>query len=219
MPCIETIETTERKEDILSSYESRLEKTANIFDTTRQLLQDFQETFFSQRYERENMKTELRESLAKHGSLRKKDFDHMMQGIFLGQEEKEKEARGLLNTYLNEQKEMAQALRERLREFKDSLVKGETERVKEFQAWIQEILARQDERKDEITSQLKEFQKQQEELAKKLKTLLGKERELRIKDIKDMLQEFKRQHQEFRVRQQGQREEVLRKLNDFKTRL
>ncbi|MCX5798144.1 MAG: hypothetical protein NTU90_01030, partial [Proteobacteria bacterium] len=82
-----------------------------------------------------------------------------------------KEVRNLLDKYLDEQKEMAQALRENLKEFSDSVTKGETIRVEEFQAWLGNILAKQNERKDEVVSRLKEFGEEQKELALKSKEL------------------------------------------------
>jgi len=197
--------------NIFSSYEARIQSIGEIFNTTHQLLKGFQESFLDTKQEREKINAALRENLAKNGSLRRKDFDNMMQGILSTQDEREKEVRDLLNSYLNEQREMAQALRERLERFKDSLARGEALRLKEFQSLIKEILAKQDERKDKVTSGLKEFQKEQEVLAKRLKGLLAKGRELRIRDFKSMLKEFEAQHKE-RLARQGERKKGVRHL-------
>lgn len=203
-------------ENIISSYETRIQSIGDIFDTTHQLLEGFQESFLDTKQEREKLKTELRESLAKNDSLRRKDFDNMMRVILSSQDEREKEVRFVLKNYLNEHKEMAFALRENLSKVKDALVKGEAERIKESQAMIKEILAKQEERKEEVTSKLKEFQKEQQEMAIRLKTLLAKGRELRIKDLKSMLKEFKAQHKERIARYEERREEVRHILGDFK---
>jgi len=203
-------------EDIISSYEVRIQSIGDIFDTTHQLLRGFQDSFLDTKQEREKINAELRENLAKNDSLRRKDFDNMMQGILSTHEEREKEVRNLLDSYLNAQKEMAQALRENLSKVKDALAKGEAGRIKEFQAMIKEILARQEERKEEVTSNLKEFQKEQQEMAKRLKTLLDKGKELRINDLKSMLKEFKVLHEERIARQEERREEVCHILGDFK---
>lgn len=203
-------------ENIVSSYETRIQSVGAIFDATHQILQGFQDSLLDTKQEREKINTELRENLAKTESLRKKDFDNMMQGILSAQDERENEVRNLLNSYLNEQKEMAQALRENLEKFKDGLAKGEVERAKDFQGMIKEILAKQDERKEEITSKLKVFQKEQQEMAKRLKELLAKGRELRIMDLKSMLKEFKAQHKQRIVCQKERREEVCGMLGGFK---
>jgi len=127
--------------NIFSSYEARIQSMGEIFDTTHQLLKGFQESFLDTKQERKKINAALRENLAKNGSLRRKDFDNMMQGILSIQDKREKEVRNLLNSYLNEQREMAQALRERLERFKDSLARGEALRLVEFQSLIKEILA------------------------------------------------------------------------------
>jgi transcription termination factor NusB len=202
--------------DIVSSYEARIQSIGAIFDTTHQILEGFHDSFLDTKQEREKVNAELRESLARNESLRKKDFDNMMKGILSTQDEREKEVRNLLNSYLNEQREMAQILGESLGKFKDSLARGEVQRVKEFQALIKGILAKQDERKDEVSSKLKEFQKEQNELASRLKGLLAKGREFRIKDLKLMLNEFKKQHRERIALWEGRKEEVRSMLGDFK---
>ena len=84
-------------ESIVSSYEAKIRSIGAIFDTTHQLLQSFQGSFLDTRQERERLKAELRENLAKNESLRKKDFDNIMQDILSTQERKEQEVRNLLN--------------------------------------------------------------------------------------------------------------------------
>ena len=202
--------------NILSSYEARIKSIGSIFDTTHQILQGFQEALLDTRQEREKIRVELRESLTKNGSLRRKDFDNMMQSILLTQEEREKEVGNLLNQYFNEQREMAQALRGNLESVKDSLVKREAQRLKGFQEMTKEILAKQDKRKEEVTSKLKEFQKEQNVLAVRLKELLAKGKEIRIRDFKSMLKEFKAQHKERISRQQERKEMVHNLIEGFK---
>ncbi len=202
--------------NILSSYEARIKSIGSIFDTTHQILQGFQEALLDTRQEREKIRVELRESLTKNGSLRRKDFDNMMQSILLTQEEREKEVGNLLNQYFNEQREMAQALRGNLESVKDSLVKREAQRLKGFQEMTKEILAKQDKRKEEVTSKLKEFQKEQNVLAVRLKELLAKGKEIRIRDFKSMLKEFKAQHKERISRQQERKEMVHNLIESFK---
>ena len=201
---------------IVSSYEARIQSVESLFDTTHQILQGFHDSFLDPKQEREKLNVELRESLAQKRSLRRKDFDNMMQGIILTQNEGEKEVRNLLNTYLSEQKEMAQDLRGNLEKFKDSLAKGEAQRVKEFQEMIKEILVKQDERKDEVTGRLKEFKKEQKMLASRLKELLAKGRDLRTKDLKRMLNEFRGQYEERLARQEERKREVSQLLSERK---
>jgi len=212
----ETVELTNVVEDIISSYEARIESISSIFDATPLILGEFQESLLNTKQEGEKINTQLRDILAKNKSLRKKDFDKMMQGILSAQDERKKEVRDLLKGYLNAQKELSQTLRDNLAKVKDALAKSEAGRVKEFQALIKEIFIKQEERKEEITSKLKEFQKEQHEMAKRLKELLAKGRELTIGDFKSMLKEFKTQHKERLACQKERKEEVNKMLSDFK---
>jgi uncharacterized protein YecA (UPF0149 family) len=139
-----------------------------------------------------------------------------MEGIILTQNEREKEVRDLLNTYLNEQRAMARDLKDNLGKFRDSLSEGEAQRVKEFQQMIKEILAKQTERKDEVISKLKEFKKEQKMLASRLNELLAKGRALRIKDLKRMLNEFRGQYEERLARQEERKREVRHLLCERK---
>jgi len=202
-------------ENTFSSYETKVESFGAILDTTYQILQSFQDSL-EVRKEREKVTAELRKSLAEKESLRRKDFDNMMQGILAAQDKREREVRNLVNGYLGDQKEMARVLRENLRKFKDSLTKGEAERIKEFRELTNQILAKQEERKKGVVSMLKEFQKEQQKMMERLGTLLAKGKELRIKDLKLMLKEFKSQHQERIAHQQERREYVDGMLDGFR---
>jgi len=231
MPIVEEREHAENNAAFFR--DAKLESLSAISDATCQILQNFQDAIFvvdstfrdakqdsvlALKQEREQIKTELRECLAQNKSLRRKDFDNMMQGILSMQDEQEKEGRHLLNNYLMAQKNMSDALREHLAKFKDSLIKGEIERGKEFQKIIKEILDRQEERRNEVASMLKEFQEEQQEMVKKLRELLGKGKDLRIKDFKAMLKEFAMLHKERITHREERREEVQRMLSNFKNK-
>jgi hypothetical protein len=201
---------------ILSFYEIRIQSIGTVLDTTCQMLEGFQDVLANTRKERETISRELKDCLAKNESLRRKDFDTMMQGILLFQTEREKEVKNLLNLYLNEQREMARSLRESLGQAKDSLAKGEAQRLREFQDLIQGLRAQQAKRKEEVTRRLREFQGEQRELLSRLRALAAKGKGLRIRDLKLMLKEFQAQHKERRSRQQGRREAVRMMLDRFK---
>jgi chromosome segregation ATPase len=205
-------------ENMISSYEVRIQSVEAFFEATGQIFQDFQESLLNTRQEREKINNRLKENLARNESLRKKDFDRMMNIVFLYQEQSEQEIRKLSKEYLGEQTKLAQQLREGLRNFKDALTQGQTEKVKELQTLIKEILARQDESKIEVTSKLKEFQQGQQQTSKMLKDLLAKGEKLRIRDFKATLAEFKRQRKERIACQERRRQEVKDMLGEFKAK-
>lgn len=205
-------------EKVISSYEARIQSVEAFFEVTGQIFQDFQDSLLSTRAEREKINNQLRESLAKNGSLRKKDFDGMMSVISSYLDQSEQEVRQLSHKYLNEQKKLVQQLREGLKEFKDALTAGHAQKVKELQILIKKILSKQDESKIEVTSKLKEFQQGQQQTSEMLGDLLARGEDLRIRDFKAMLTEFKRQRKERIACQERRRQEVKDMLGEFKAK-
>jgi len=219
----ETQELKNVVEDIVSSYEMKIENMGSLFETTQLILSEFQEPLLKTTQVREEINSQLKDLLSQSEHLRKKDFDGMMQNILCTQIEKEKEIRNLLNSYLTEQKEMINLLREHLTKIKDAVAKGERVETQEPQNALSQILIRQDKRKQEVISKLKEFQKEQREMTEGLLSLLSKGKELRIRDLKAMLREFDTLRRERLIRQeerkvevQKRKEEVQRMLDDFK---
>jgi hypothetical protein len=204
--------------DIISSYETRIQGVEALFQTTHRILQGFQDSVLDTRQEQERINGQLRESLAQNGSLRKKDFDKMMSVISSHQDQEEQEARNLSKSYLNEQTIFVQELRESLRNFTEALAGGEVQRVKEFHSLITEIFARQEQRKNEVVSKLKEYQKDQQDTARMLNELLAKGRELRTRDLKSMLSEFQRGRNERIAHQEKRRGQVKGMLGEFKAK-
>ena len=153
-------------QDLITSYDARVDAIGTLIDDTYQILEDFKN-------KRVKLSAELKETLAKRESLRKKDFDRMTNGVLLNQEEKEKEVKESLKNFLKEQKKQAG-------ELKDAVIKGEAERTKKAEMEIEKGIA-------EIKGLLKDFCEQQEELTDRLRKLLTKGNDLKIRDFKDMI--------------------------------
>ena len=164
-------------------------------------LNEFQQPLLELKDQRENIKAQLQDLLAKNGHLRRKDFDQMMQRIVLIQVEKEKGIKDLLNNYFIEQRSTLNFLKENLAKIKEALANGEGGPLKDSPEVMSQILTQQDQRKQEITLLLKEFQREQQEMTRKLLELLAKGRELRIQDLKTMLKEFDVRRRECLARQ------------------
>ncbi len=177
-------------EEIISSYEAKIRSVGSLFDTTDQLIEGCQETFLDAKEEQHEIKAQVREVLARNEHLRKKDFDLMMQKILSAQERRGKDVKDLLKGYLNRQKEMANELRSSLAQFRTSLAEGEAQRSGECLAFIRRILADQEMRRESVIATLKGFREEQQEVAKRLRELLNKGRELRIRDLQSMLRGF-----------------------------
>ncbi|MEK6561478.1 MAG: hypothetical protein AABZ07_07060 [Nitrospirota bacterium] len=203
-------------DNIVSSYETSVRNIGSILDTTHKLLEGFQDSFLDRKQEQEKINAELRKTLAKNESLRWKDFDNMMQAIFSPQDEEEIEVKDIIRSYLSEQEEVVNTLKDNFVRVKDAITRDEPERIKEFQIILKDIFAGQDERKREVTLKLKEFQIEQQEIRERLEELQIKGRELRIKDLKEMLQEFSTQRKERIARQEERKEEVRNILDKFR---
>lgn len=198
MPLLNTMNNL--VEEIISSYESKIRSVGSLFDTTDQLIEGCQETFLDAKQDQQKIKAQVREVLARNEHLRKKDFDLMMQEILSAQEGREKEVKDLLKGYLNRQKEMANELRSSLAQFRTSLAEGEAQRSGECLAFIRRTLADQEMRRESVIATLKGFREEQQEIAKRLRELLNKGRELRIRDLQSMLRGFEDLSDERRAR-------------------
>ena len=181
--------------EVVFSYESRISEVGIIIDNTYRILEEF-------KTKRNEMSNQLKETLAKEESLRKKDFDSMMEEILSHQGEREKQARSLLRTFLEEQKEMAQTIKKNLSE-------GEKVRINDFKKMLQDIQTRQKAGENEVSMMLKEFQGEHKEMAESLRSLLDKGEAIRIKDFKEMLKNI-------RSRQVKREEEVRKRLDEFR---
>jgi hypothetical protein len=205
-------------EDVFSSYETRMRSVESLFDATSKILQGFQDSVLDTGQERTKISEQLKENLARNGSLRRKDFDNMMRVVSSYQDQQEQEVRDFSRNYLKEQATLVQELRENLRNFTNALAEGEAQRVKEFHSLITEIFARQEQRKNEVVSKLQEFQKDQQDTARMLNELLAKGRELRTADLKSKLAEFKKGREERIANQEERRGHVKGMLGEFKAK-
>lgn len=210
-------------ENIVSTYENGFESLDSILNTNCQILEDFQTSFLDIKEEREKVKTQLRDNLAKNDSLRKKDFDQMTQGILSILAETETEIKNLVSRHFTEQKEIINLLKSNLMKIKEAIASGETVKAEETQAEINQMLIRQDKKKEEVSAKLKDFQKGQQEMTGKFLELLNKGGKLKAKDLKSMLKEFAAQHRQRMVchaerkkEAQERKEDVQRMLSEFK---
>jgi hypothetical protein len=203
-------------EGIIASYEEKLEGISFIIDNTQMVLGEFQESVSNGKEGKEALNVRLRETLARNESLRKKDFDVMMNTILVSQDDRERNVRQLFQSYLAEQRETAKQLKENLGTFKDGPNKDSIGIINEFHEMLRDILKKQEERKAEVAAKLRIFQKEQRELSRSLGELLSKGRELRIRDLKAMLRQFEARSRERAARQRERKEGVQKMLSAFR---
>ena len=159
--------------EVIASYEARVTSVEQIIGATHEML----ETFRSQR---EAIRARLRETLAQAASLRRRDFDAMMQGILARQEVREQAIKETMREYLAEQRGLAAELRE-------ALAGVEAERIGTVTGLLDSIAARREAREREVRSLLAGFQREQEELIRALGGLLSNGGSVMIKEFKATL--------------------------------
>lgn len=149
--------------DIISAYEARIVMVQGIVEDTRKLLEEF-------RQKREKMSGDLKEVLAKHKSLRKKDFDKMMEDILTAQLQREERVKQLLVDF--QEQEMAV-----VKNLKEMLQRGKKLRIKDLEKTLAKIRREQEIRQTEGSSQIQvELAKMRSEVSAMLENF-KKERE------------------------------------------
>ncbi len=202
-------------DEVLSVYEESVGAVEQIIATPYRFV-ELEEEIFNTRKEREQISVTLKVLLANNDSLRKKDFDCMMDRIFDAQEKRESEVRCMLRSYFDGQKEMASVLREKLRVFRANLGGENQELIRQFRAFADNLFQEREQRKKYVEGKLHEYNQSQQEIAGALKKLLEKGKELRFRDLKNLLTEFENSRVK-RKREQSEREkEVADMLRGFK---
>ena len=203
--------------DLISSYENRIcvvEKLVTTADSDESLSELGKET--------EKLKTTLRETLVNNCSLRRKDFNKLMERMLSDFEkdkkkieEEQQQVRDKVKGYLSEQKELAASLREKLARFatdaeKDSLKAA----IQEFKTACQDkgeqvfVLLR------DFQSRLDVFQRGQEEVNHKLQRLVDRGETLRIEDLRQV--EAAKACQDRKAERELRREDIERLLTHFR---
>ncbi len=153
-------------QSMVASYERRVLAIERIIEETYKMSED-------SRKMREEIGPTLRENLAKSKSLRRRDFDNLMSGIYSQQSQREEEVKKTLMNFLREQKRVAS-------ELKDALAKNELGRVKKAESQIKERIG-------EVKKLLGNFRREQSEIGNNLRHFLQRNKSLRIKDFKEMV--------------------------------
>ena len=164
---------------ILDSYAMRVKTVNPLMEQTYGFLSSYQS-------ELKEMIDRLRENLARRGSLRRTDFDRMMDDVLAPRLQQSRETEERLLRFRVEEEEMIERLR-------TILLQGGDRGLKNIQDIRMDILRRQKERERDILYALKQFQIAQEELRECLKNLLAKGEHIKIRDLRGMLRVLKTQ--------------------------
>ncbi len=182
-------------DNILSSYEERVKTVGRVMQETMALLDRLSR-------EQAEMALQLRDTLAKKQSLRKRDFDHLLEDIVLRNLNREKKVKEeVLKNFQREEEQMVARLR-------SILTGAEKIKLSEFRSLSKEILERLDKREKEVGDVLRSFHIEQEELAAGLRKLVKKGERITVKDFKTMTENL-------RARQIARESEIGNLLTDL----
>lgn len=157
--------------ELISSYEATVSRIGEIMDNVYRNLEEF-------RAERNEISRRLKETLAGSESLRRKDFDDMVKGVFEEQDEKLRQVKGFLSAYLDEQKDMARTLRNALSE------ENSTGNIKNL---LRDIHIAQKEKEEKINRVLSSLQEDYEAMASPMRGILNKGEGSRLELFKETL--------------------------------
>jgi hypothetical protein len=209
--------------ELITSYEDRIATVEELMTTAYQATVTSGGSFDILDEERERLKTGLQKTLARNCSLRKKDFNLLLERV-LSDSNKHREAieqersrvREKVKEYLDEQKRLANCLRQQVVE----LAKVKTDKSS-LDTIISNIKATYEDRGQRLFAMLREFQwhleayqKEQEEINHKLQRLMERGESLSLEDLRQL--EAAKAHQERKADRELRREEVDRLLSHFR---
>jgi hypothetical protein len=208
---------------LITSYESRIAAVEELMTTAYQTTVTSDGSFAILDEERERLKTGLQKTLAKNCSLRRKDFNHLMERLLSdsnknrGVIEKERSrVREKVEEYLDEQKQLANYLRQQLVE----LANKQTDKGC-LDAIIGNIKVTYEDKGQRLFTMLRDFQlhleafqREQEEINRKLQRLVNRGEFLSLEDLRQL--EAAKARQERQANRELRREEVDRLLSHFR---
>ena len=194
--------------DLMASYEQGVKSITPVFSVAA--------LFLDATGADETDKQQLRETLSRNGNLRKKDFDRMLTAVTQPGNNRAREIRLLLRDFLVHQQEMIEQLGGYFAQIRAGMESGNIEKIKPVFVRVKEIIAQQEQARQELESDLAEQDKEQQKILTGIKSLLQKGRELQVRDFKEMLTEIKHQNKSRSEQNSLRRETVSQMLAGYK---
>jgi len=211
--------------DIIASYENRISMVEELITTAYEATVDFDESLSGLMKGRQELKTNLQGALAKNCSLRKKDFNHLIEKVLFDSERKGKEieewrkrVREKLRNYLGEQKKLAAYLRQQLVQIACEKTDNDS-----LEVVIDRIKAAYLGEGGEVFAMLRDFQwrlevfqREQDEINRKLQRLVDRGELLSLEDLRQL--NAVKASQDRKAERELRQHEVERLLSRFKER-
>jgi len=177
--------------NIINSYENRIQKiqtafqsSENITESSHSLFDNVHNSLNDLKKKRDLINSRLCETLAKNGSLRKKDYNTMMSGILCVLDEKERETETQFQNFIEAQKETVQSLKNSLLGIKDITSQDNCEKICIIKEQLSQISKLHEMRKETVLKVFMNFQHLHNGMMECLEKLLEKGDHILIQDIK-----------------------------------
>ncbi len=177
--------------NIITSYETQIQKIQTAFqssetiaESSHSLFENVHHSLYGLKRDREILNSRICESLAKNGSLRKKDYNTMMSCILESLDEKEKEAECQFSAFIEAQKEVAQALKNGLLTLGDITSPDAHEKITLIKEQLSQISQLQETRKEKVIKTFTDFRQMHYRMMICLEHLLENGDHIQVKDIK-----------------------------------
>lgn len=152
-------------EHFIDTFDAQIQRIETVFDSSEAvstssslLVEDFQYVLDNLREELTKANGLLRDRLAKNGSVRKIDYDHLVDEIFVMLDTKEKEAKDSLNQYIKDQKTTVHLLRSGILSVRNPNNGISKQHIENFKKELDQILKTQQVMKEFVLAKFQDFQ-------------------------------------------------------------
>lgn len=179
-------------EDVINSYENQIKNIESVFksseavsDSSHHLYISINKSISELGSERMQLNDELREKMAQSGSLRKNDYDNLMDDIFQAMKNLEEEAKMSFAKYIEEQKAMVMLVRENIVAIKSMKKSPPKDIIMGFKEELERIISAQQKGKEVVIASFARFQNIHNQFIQHIQ-LLSKQEKTKSKDIKEL---------------------------------
>ncbi len=179
-------------EEVINSYENQIKNIESVFksseavnDSSHHLFINLNQSIADLEAERMQLNDELRDKMARSGSLRKNDYDMLMDDIFQAMKKLEEDAKMSFTNYIEEQKSMVKLVRENIIAIKSLNGNSIKAVISGFKQELERIISAQQKGKEIVISSLIRFQNMHNIFIQHIQ-LLSKQERTKSKDIKEL---------------------------------
>ena len=168
----------------IQKIQNAFQSSENIKESCHYLVDSVKDSLDYLKERRLDLSSKLCEVLAKKESVRKKDYNSIMDDINMMLDEKENTAKNHFLNYMEDQKEFTQSLKDIIVNISDYSKENLNNKNALLKSELSEIAEIQEKRKQTVITILTNFQETHKKVMEYLESLLEKGEDITIRDIK-----------------------------------